>query len=56
LASATSPPTCDGRARTIEQAILLHDGPGSEAASSIEAFRALSYDDSALLIDFIRSL
>ncbi|WP_104987351.1 di-heme oxidoredictase family protein [Sorangium cellulosum] len=46
----------DGRARTIEQAILLHDGPGSEAAASVAAFRALSYEDRAALIDFVRSL
>ncbi|CAN93731.1 MULTISPECIES: di-heme oxidoredictase family protein [Sorangium] len=46
----------DGRARTIEQAILLHDGPGSEAAASVAAFRALSYEDRGALIDFVRSL
>jgi CxxC motif-containing protein (DUF1111 family) len=46
----------DGRARTIEQAILLHDGPGSEAAASVAAFRALSFEDRAALIDFVRSL
>jgi CxxC motif-containing protein (DUF1111 family) len=46
----------DGRASTIEQAILLHDGNGSEAAASVAAFRALSYDDRAALIDFVRSL
>jgi CxxC motif-containing protein (DUF1111 family) len=46
----------DGRARTIEQAILLHDGAGSEAAASVAAFRALSYEDRGALIDFVRSL
>ncbi|WP_437650617.1 di-heme oxidoredictase family protein [Sorangium sp. So ce362] len=46
----------DGRARTIEQAILLHDGPGSEAAASVAAFRALSREDREALIDFVRSL
>lgn len=45
----------DGRASTVEQAILLHDGPGSEAAASIEAFRAMPYEDRAALIDFVRS-
>ncbi|WP_437931882.1 di-heme oxidoredictase family protein [Sorangium sp. So ce291] len=46
----------DGRARTIEQAILLHDGEGSEAAASVAAFRALSREDREALIDFVRSL
>ncbi|WP_434047996.1 MULTISPECIES: di-heme oxidoredictase family protein [Sorangium] len=46
----------DGRARTIEQAILLHDGPGSEAADSVAAFRALTREDREALIDFVRSL
>ncbi|WP_437760139.1 di-heme oxidoredictase family protein [Sorangium sp. So ce1389] len=46
----------DGRARTIEQAILLHDGEGSEAAASVAAFRALSREDRQALIDFVRSL
>ncbi|KYF83334.1 hypothetical protein BE20_23430 [Sorangium cellulosum] len=46
----------DGRARTIEQAILLHDGPASEAADSVAAFRALSREDREALIDFVRSL
>lgn len=46
----------DGRAPTLEDAILLHDGPGSEAATSVAAFRDLPYEDRAALIDFIRSL
>ncbi|WP_437737787.1 di-heme oxidoredictase family protein [Sorangium sp. So ce1335] len=46
----------DGRARTIEQAILLHDGPGSEAAGSVAAFRALPREEREALIDFVRSL
>ncbi|MGK3983165.1 di-heme oxidoredictase family protein [Sorangium sp. So ce136] len=46
----------DGRARTIEQAILLHDGEGSEAAASVAAFRALSREDREALIGFVRSL
>jgi CxxC motif-containing protein (DUF1111 family) len=46
----------DGRAPTVEQAILLHDAPGSEAAASVEAFRAMPYEDRAALIDFVHSL
>lgn len=46
----------DGRAKTVEQAILLHDGSGSEAAASVAAFRALSAEDRAALIEFVSSL
>lgn len=45
----------DGRAATVEQAILLHDGPGSEAAASTDAFRAMPPEERAALIDFVRS-
>jgi CxxC motif-containing protein (DUF1111 family) len=43
----------DGRARTLEEAILWHDG---EAAASREAFRAMSTSDRAALIAFLKSL
>ena len=43
----------DGRARTLEEAILWHDG---EAAASREAFQAMSATDRAALIDFLKSL
>ena len=43
----------DGRARTIEEAILWHDG---EAASRKEAFMALSQTQRQQLIDFVESL
>jgi CxxC motif-containing protein (DUF1111 family) len=46
----------DGRARTIEQAILLHDGEGSEAADSIARFKALSTADHDALLAFVRAL
>jgi CxxC motif-containing protein (DUF1111 family) len=46
----------DGRAKTVEEAILLHDGPGSEAAASISTFRALPYESRAALIEFVRAL
>ena len=43
----------DGRARTLEEAILWHDG---EAAASREAFRTMSAADRAALIQFLKSL
>jgi CxxC motif-containing protein (DUF1111 family) len=43
----------DGRARTLEEAILWH---GGEAEESKEAFRTLSADDRAALVQFLRSL
>jgi CxxC motif-containing protein (DUF1111 family) len=43
----------DGRARTIEEAILWHDG---EAAGSKQAFMQLSQTDRAALLQFLASL
>jgi CxxC motif-containing protein (DUF1111 family) len=43
----------DGRARTLEEAILWHDG---EAAASREVFRNMSATDRAALIAFLKSL
>ncbi|HXI85598.1 MAG TPA: di-heme oxidoredictase family protein [Verrucomicrobiae bacterium] len=43
----------DGRARSLEEAILWHDG---EAAASREAFRNMSASDRAALIAFLKSL
>ncbi len=43
----------DGRARTIEEAILWH---GGEAEASREAFRLLSADRRSALIDFLEAL
>jgi CxxC motif-containing protein (DUF1111 family) len=43
----------DGRARTLEEAILWH---GGEAETSREGFRGLSASDRAALVDFLRSL
>lgn len=43
----------DGRARSIEQAILLH---GGEASHSRDSYRALPDGDSELLIKFLESL
>jgi CxxC motif-containing protein (DUF1111 family) len=43
----------DGRARSIEEAILWH---GGEAARAKDAFAALSVDERRALISFVRSL
>lgn len=43
----------DGRARTLEEAILWH---GGEAETSKEGFRTMSAEDRAALIQFLRSL
>lgn len=43
----------DGRARTLEEAILWH---GGEASASKEVFRNLSASDRAALIQFLKSL
>ena len=43
----------DGRARSLQEAIELHDGEG---AASRDSFSALSIDDRARLIRFLRSL
>ena len=43
----------DGRARTLEEAILWHDG---EAKDSKEAFRTMSASDRNKLITFLKSL
>ncbi|MFT3770561.1 MAG: di-heme oxidoredictase family protein [Minicystis sp.] len=46
----------DGRARTVEQAVLAHEGKGSEANDSIARFRALSLQDRAALLAFVEAL
>ncbi len=46
----------DGRARSIREAILLHDGSGSEANASVRRFAALSPEDQATLVDFVGEL
>ena len=43
----------DGRARSLEEAILWHDGEGAAAR---EAFRTMSASDRAALIAFLKSL
>jgi CxxC motif-containing protein (DUF1111 family) len=46
----------DGRARSIDEAIRMHDGSGSEAAESVALYRALSADDRDALLDFVGAL
>jgi hypothetical protein len=51
----------DGRARTLEEAILMHDGANGnanqgEAVAEVNAFQALSTSDKEDLIDFLESL
>lgn len=46
----------DGRAKTIEEAILKHNGTGSEARGSVEKYQALTPDDKQLLLKYVGSL
>ncbi len=46
----------DSRATTLEQAILMHTGPGSEAAESVSLFSALSAAEKTTLLAFVGSL
>jgi CxxC motif-containing protein (DUF1111 family) len=46
----------DSRAPSLEQAILMHDGVGSEAAPSVAAFKALGAADQATLLEYLKSL
>jgi CxxC motif-containing protein (DUF1111 family) len=46
----------DGRAKTLEEAIELHEGPGSEANDSVARYRALSADDRTALLEFVSRL
>jgi CxxC motif-containing protein (DUF1111 family) len=46
----------DGRAKTIEEAILAHDDEGSEAHASISLFRGLSTGEKAALLAYVSAL
>ena len=46
----------DGRAKTIEEAILDHDDEGSEARGSVALFQGLSSGDRAALLDYVGAL
>lgn len=43
----------DGRARTLEEAVLWH---GGEATTAAERYRKMSSGDRSALIDFLNSL
>jgi CxxC motif-containing protein (DUF1111 family) len=46
----------DGRASTIDAAILQHDGTGSEAHNAVSLYKALSATDQQTLLEFVGSL
>jgi CxxC motif-containing protein (DUF1111 family) len=46
----------DGRAQTVEQAVLLHEGKGSEANTSVALFKELTIEQRAALLAYVRSL
>ena len=46
----------DSRARSIDEAILHHDGRGSEAAESVSSYRGLTAENREALLTFVRSL
>lgn len=46
----------DGRARDVEEAIVAHGEPDSEAAASVDAFLALPEAERAVLVRFVESL
>ena len=46
----------DGRAQTIEEAILMHAGPGSEANDVVAAFEHLTDSEKNQLLTFVSEL
>jgi CxxC motif-containing protein (DUF1111 family) len=46
----------DGRARSIEEAVLMHRGEGSEANAAVDQFEALSATDRQTLLEFVEAL
>jgi CxxC motif-containing protein (DUF1111 family) len=46
----------DGRAKTIEDAILKHNGTGSEARGSVAKYQALSTEEKQQLLKYVGSL
>lgn len=46
----------DGRAKTIEDAVVMHRGSGSEANDSLDRFEALSPSDRDTLLEFVGAL
>ena len=52
----TGPWLHDGRAHSLEEAILLHQSDGSEANDVIDAFKKLSREDKDAIIKFLLTL
>ena len=52
----TGPWLHDGRALTLKEAILLHEGQGSEANPIIRAFRNLLPEEQQAVVDFLLTL
>lgn len=52
----TGPWLHDGRAQTLKEAILHHEGDGSEANPIIRAFRNLTPDEQQAVVDFLLTL
>ena len=52
----TGPWLHDGRARTLRDAILMHESLGSEANPVIDAFKKLNCDDQAAVVEFLLTL
>ena len=46
----------DGRAKSVEEAITMHDGPGSTASESVQLFQSLSPEDRTALVAFVSAL
>jgi CxxC motif-containing protein (DUF1111 family) len=46
----------DGRSRTVEDAIIVHGGEGSEAADAVKQFSGLPADERAKLLAFVNAL
>lgn len=46
----------DGRAQSLDEAVRLHGGAGSEAKASVDLYLALSDDDRAALLNYLSSL
>lgn len=46
----------DGRAKSVQEAILAHASEGSEASQSVQAFEALTPEDRSALVGFVSQL
>ena len=52
----TGPWLHDGRALTLEDAILMHDGKGSDAHDAIERFKNLKSEQRQQIVDFLLTM